>query len=144
MKFHLNSLYLFVILIAMFYDDDDEIEDARMDVIERARQTNSGTKEEIQLYEQLSLALGLIKNDKFRVEGSRICNGIEFNIAAPYPDGLPESVGSMFFNLSTDYSVKIRELPLYANSKRIYSSINTNGLCSSTNEMNFEIKVKKI
>ena len=51
MKFHLNSLYLFVILIAMFYDDDDEIEDARMDVIERARQTNSGTKEEIQLYE---------------------------------------------------------------------------------------------
>ncbi len=144
MNSELKMLYLFVIFIAMFYDDDDEIEDARMDVIEKARQTNSGTKEEIQLYEQLSLALSLIKNNSFRIEGSRICNGIEFNIATPYPDGLPESVGSMFFNLSTDYSVKIRELPLYANSKRNYLYVSPNGLCSSTNEMNFEIKVKKI
>jgi hypothetical protein len=128
----------------MFYYDDSEIDDARMNVIERARQYNSGTKEEIELYERLFLALSLIKNDGFRIDGSRICDGIEFYITTPYPDGLPESVGSMFFNLSTDYSVKIRELPLYANSKRFYCSINSNGLCSSANEMNFEIKVKKI
>lgn len=118
----------------MFYDDDDEydIEDERTKIIESAKRNKRGSGEEIQLYEQLSLALELMKDDSFKIIGSRICDGIDFHITTEYPKGLPFNVGSMFFNINTTYDVKIQETPLY-----------TMGLNRDPGEMNFAVKIKK-
>ena len=117
----------------MFDDDDvDDIEDERMFVAESAFKHKRGTKEEIELYEELSLALQLIKDNSFRVEGSRICNGVNFSIVTQYPDGLPLSVGSLFFNISSSFNVQIKKTDLY-----------TNGIHKNPGEMNFQVKIKK-
>src|SRR5690606_17690765 len=111
----------------MFYDDDEyDIEDERTKIIESAKRNKRGSGEEIQLYEQLSLALELMKDDSFKIIGSRICDGIDFHITTEYPKGLPFNVGSMFFNINTTYDVKIQETPLY-----------TKGLNRDPGEMNF-------
>lgn len=112
---------------------DDDVEDEKLFVMESARKNKRGSKEEIELYEELSLALELKQDDTFRVEGSRICNGIDFSIVTPYPDGLPFNVSSMFFNLSTNYDVQIKETPLL-----------TKGIYRDPGEMNFQIKIKKL
>jgi len=117
----------------MFEDDYEDIEDERMCVIESARRHKQGTKEEIELYEELSLAMELMKTDSFRIEGSRICNGIDFHIITPYPDGLPVNLGSMFFNVSTDYNVSIKETPLF-----------TRGIRRDPSEMNYHVRIKKV
>ncbi len=117
----------------MFEDDYEDIEDERMCVVESARQHKQGTKEEIELYEQLSLAMELMNSSSFRIERSRICNGIDFNIVTPYPDGLPTKLGSMFFNVSTDYDVRIKETPLH-----------TKGIYRDPSEMNFHVMIKKV
>jgi hypothetical protein len=109
-----------------------EVNDERIFVMENARKNNKGSKDEIQLYGELTLALELMRNDSFRVDGSRICNGLEFHIVTQYPNGLPLNVGSMFFNVSTDYDVKVQETPLY-----------TDGVNRDPGEMNFHIKIKK-
>jgi hypothetical protein len=111
---------------------DSDIDDERMFVLDSARKHNKGSKDEIQLYEQLSLALELIQDDSFKVIGSRICNGIDFNITTEYPNGLPEKIGSMFFNIDSDYDVRVCETPLY-----------TNGVHRDPGEMNFSVKIKK-
>ncbi len=111
---------------------DNDIEDDRMRVIDYAICHRTGSKEEIDLYEQLSLALELKQNDSFRVEGSIISNGINFNIVTPYPDGLPVDIGSMFFNIDTSYNVSIQETDLYIN-----------GMRTDPSEMNFSVKIKK-
>ena len=111
----------------MFDMDND-----RMFVTETAIRHKLGTKEEIELYEELSLAMELMQDDSFRVESSKICNGIDFNIVTPYPDGLPVNLGSMFFNVSSSYSVSVKEVTLYSSGIRI-----------NPNEMNFSIKLKK-
>jgi len=109
-----------------------DVEDDRMDVVDSAIKCKLGTKEDIELYEELSLALELMNKDDFRVEGSRINNGIDFNIMTPYPNGLPESVGTLFFNVSTDYKVCICETNFYSQ-----------GIHNDPSEMNFKINIKK-
>ena len=103
-----------------------EEEDCRTFVVESAIKHNLGTKEEIQLYEQLSLALELME-DNFNVVDSGIGGGIDFGITTKFPHGLPEDVGTMFFNVSTDYDVKIKET-----SQFVYNQ-----------ERHFSIKIKK-
>jgi hypothetical protein len=114
------------------YCDDEELEDERIFVVENARKNNKGSKEEIELYEELTLALDLMQNDSFRVDGSRICNGLEFHIVTQYPNGLPLNVGSMFFNVNASYDVKVHETPLYINGRH-----------NDPGEMNFQINIKK-
>jgi hypothetical protein len=87
----------------------NDVDDDRMFVIDSAIKHKLGSKDEIELYEELSLALELMENEKFRVDGSGIGGGIDFSITTPYPHGLPEKVGSLFFNVSTDYNVKVKE-----------------------------------
>jgi hypothetical protein len=85
-------------------------------------------KEEIDLYKHLNLALELMKNDSFTVEDSGLGKNLWFSITTPYPDGLPENVGMMFFNVSTDYKVEVKEL-----------QINT-----KDNKRHFHISLKKV
>jgi hypothetical protein len=68
------------------------------------------SKEEIELYEELSLALELMKEENFYVSASGIGGGIDFTILTPYPDGLPEKVGMMFFNINANFDVHIKEM----------------------------------
>lgn len=109
----------------MFADDIDE---ERMFVTETAIRHKLGSKEEIQLYEQLSVALEMMEDSTFKVAGSGIGGGIDFSIVTPYPDGLPFNVSSMFFNVSTNFDVDIKETPLYAH-------------CG---ERHFQVKIKTI
>lgn len=107
-----------------------DVEDDRAYVKETAIRHRLGTKEEIELYDQISIALELKKcqtTEKFDVVDSSIGNGINFSITTPYPFGLPETVGVMFFNVSTDYDVRIKET-----SASVYNQ-----------ERHFEIKIKK-
>jgi len=85
------------------YDEND-----RVFVVESAIKNNLGSREEIQLYEQLSIALELMPDD-FKIAHSEISNGIDFGIATRYPHELPVNVGSLFFNIDTQYDVKIKE-----------------------------------
>jgi hypothetical protein len=112
---------------------DEDIEDERMCVVDSARRYRHGTKEEIELYEELSIALELMQDNSFKIIGSQICNGIDFQIVTPYPDGLPLNVGSMFFNVSSNYSVSVKETNLFSN-----------GLHSDPGEMNFAVSIKKV
>jgi len=111
---------------------DEDLEDERMCVAEYARQHNTGDKQDIQLYEELSLALELMQDNSFKLIGSRICNGLDFQIVTKYPDGLPDNIGTMFFNVDSSYSVSVKETPLV-----------TKGLHNGITEMNFAIKLKK-
>lgn len=111
---------------------EEDMEDERMCIAEYARQHQTGDKEDIQLYEQLSLALELMKDDSFRLIGSRICDGLDFQIVTPYPDGLPVNVGSMFFGVSANYNVSVKETDLYSQ-----------GIRNDPSEMNFNVKLKK-
>jgi len=86
------------------YDEDD-----RVFVVDTAIKHNLGSREEIELYEELSLALELMEDDNFRVVDSSIGGGIDFGITTKFPHGLPESVGSLFFNIDTDFNVKVKE-----------------------------------
>jgi hypothetical protein len=111
---------------------DEDLEDERMCVAEYARQFNTGDKQDIQLYEELSLALELMKNDSFKLIGSRISDGMDFQILTKYPDGLPDNIGIMFFNIDSKYKVSIEETPLFSN-----------GMHNSITETNFSVKIKK-
>ena len=102
-------------------------EDCRTFVIESAIKNNLATKEEIQLYEQLSLALELMEDNNFNVVDSGIGGGIDFGITTKFPHGLPLEVGTMFFNISTDYDINVKET-----SKFVYNQ-----------ERHFSIKIKK-
>lgn len=72
------------------------------------------SREEIDLYKHLNLALELMRNDSFTVEDSGLGKNLWFSITTPYPEGLPENVGTMFFNVSNDYNVKVEETQVYA------------------------------
>ena len=110
------------------YDVDDE----RTFIVESAIKNKKGSKDEIELYEQLSIALELMQNEDFNVIGSQICNGINFNITTEFPNGLPEKVGTMFFNVDTKYDVVVCETPLY-----------TRGVWNDPDKMNFSVCIKK-
>jgi hypothetical protein len=105
-----------------------DTEDDKMYVIDTARLHKLGSKEEIELYEELTLAMELMENEKFTLVGSGIGGGLDFSIVTPYPHGLPEKMGILFFNISPDFGVKIKETSQYT-----YSS-----------ERHFEIKINKI
>lgn len=86
------------------YDEED-----RVFVVESAIKNNLGSKDEIQLYEELSLALELMDDKTFNIAHSEINNGIDFGITTKFPYPLPENVGIMFFNISPEYDIKIKE-----------------------------------
>lgn len=103
-------------------------EDDRSWVVECAIKNNLGTPEEIELYNELSMALELDENNNYNVVNSGIGGGIDFGITTPYPDGLPENVGAMFFNVSSEFDVKVQETMI----------------CASVGERYFEINLKKV
>jgi len=100
----------------------------RESVIDEAIMYRYGSKEEIELYERLSLVLELMEDNSFSIENSGIKDGIDFNIITPYPDGLPEKVGALFFNVSTAFNVKCEEV---------------NCVNKDPGIMKFQIKIKK-
>jgi hypothetical protein len=105
-----------------------DLEDDRMFVIDSAIKHKLGSKEEIDLYEELSLALELMEGENFKVTGSGIGGGVDFSITTPYPDGLPESVGTMFFNVSNDFKVQVKETQQCANNGERHFVIKLNKL----------------
>lgn len=105
------------------YDEED-----RDFVVESAIKNNLGDPEEIRLYEELSLALELDDNKNYNVVGSGIGDGIDFNITTQYPDGLPDNIGTMFFNVNTSFDVNVVE----------------SQQCASVGERLFEISLKKV
>lgn len=105
------------------YDEED-----RDFVVEAAIMNNLGDPEEIKLYEELSLAMELDQDKNYNVVGSGIGNGIDFSITTPYPDGLPENIGAMFFNVNTSFDVNVVE----------------SQQCASAGERLFEICLKKV
>jgi len=72
------------------------------------------SKEEIELYKHLNLALDLMKNDNFTIEDSELGKNLWFSITTQYPDDLPENIGNMFFNVNDNFDVKIEETQIYA------------------------------
>jgi hypothetical protein len=102
------------------YDVDDE----KMFVVDSAIQHKLGSKEEIELYEEMSLALELMDDQSFRVANSSINNGVAFGIVTKYPHGLPENVGTLFFNVSTNFDVKIKETSQCVYSGERYFHVN--------------------
>ena len=106
-----------------------DLDDDRMFVIETAIRHKLGSKEEIELYEELSLALELMDDDdSFRIVGSGIGGGIDFSVVTQYPDGLPEKVGLLFFGVPSNFDVKCHETSTYA----------------EKSERHFQIKIKKL
>ena len=87
------------------YDEDDD----RTWVIEGAIKHNLGSKEEIELYNELSLAMELMEDNDFNVVDSGIGGGIEFGITTRFPHALPESVGTMIFNVDPGFDVSVKE-----------------------------------
>ena len=83
--------------------------DNRTFISETAIKNNLGSKEEIELYNKLTLAMELMSSDDFNVIDSGIGDGINFGITTSFPHGLPETLGIMFFNVDTKFDVNIRE-----------------------------------
>ncbi len=77
-------------------------------------------KEEINLYEEMALALELMHDKSFDIIQSGIDNSIYFSITTPYPDGLPFNVSSMFFNVNINYNVDVKETLIYASNGMRY------------------------
>jgi len=86
-----------------------KVDNDRTSVVESAIKHELGTKEEIELYGQLAYSLELMQSNEFKVANTDINNGINFGIATPYPHGLPENVGNLFFNVDLNFDVKIVE-----------------------------------
>jgi hypothetical protein len=86
------------------YDKDDNTS-----IVDIAIRNGLATKEEIRLFEQLSIALELIDED-FNIIYSNINDGIHFGITTPYPNALPESIGILFFNIDLSFNVNITEI----------------------------------
>jgi hypothetical protein len=87
------------------YDKEND----NTNIIDLVIKNELGTQKEIQLYEQLNIALELIDDD-FNIIYSEINNGINFGITTPYPNSLPESVGTLFFNIDLNFYVEINEV----------------------------------
>ena len=80
-----------------------------MRVIESAATQTTGTKEDIELFNELRLSLELMESDRFKVINGCISNEINFGISTPYPHGLPVEVGTLFYNVNMNYDIKIKE-----------------------------------
>lgn len=94
------------------YDLDEEensISVRRMSDIDSAIKCNVN-KDTIELYGQLSLAMELMEDEKFKIIDSKLeQNMIYFNIATPYPNKLPENIAMLFFNVDNNYNIQINE-----------------------------------
>jgi hypothetical protein len=88
---------------------DYEEDDNRTFVIESAITHNLGTPEEINLYNELSIAMELMQDNSFNVVDEGIGDGIEFGITTRFPHPLPEGLGTMFFNIDHGFDVSVRE-----------------------------------
>ena len=102
------------------YDEDDK----RTFVVESAIQNNLGSKEEIELYNELSIAMELMEDDSFNVADSGIGDGVDFGITTRFPHGLPEEVGTMFFNVSHEFDVNVKETSQCVYAGERYFAIN--------------------
>ena len=114
--------------VKQYFTNMLDLEDDRMFVIDSAIKHKLGTREEIELYEELSLALELMEDEEFQVVGSGIGGGIDFSIVTEYPKSLPEKVGLLFYGISTDFEVKCQETETYAD----------------RDERHFQFKIKKV
>ena len=99
-------------------------EDGRDFVVEHAIKNNLSNPDEINLFQELSIAMELEENKKYNVVDSGIGCGIDFGITTCYPDGLPENIGNMFFNVSAKFDVKIEETQECANLGERYFKVN--------------------
>lgn len=108
-----------------------DIYDERQSVINSAINAKLASSDEIELYEKISSELDMIQDDSFTIIDSRITNEIDFNIITPYPCGLPEKVGLLFFNTDIRYRVNIVETDLQFKTNEIPTI------------KNFDIKIKK-
>jgi hypothetical protein len=89
-------------------EDGNDIDIRRVLDVDTAIKNNV-SKTEIKLYEQLSIAMELMDGN-FRIADSGIKKDrVHFDIATPYPDGLPESLALMFFDVDINYLVQINE-----------------------------------
>lgn len=104
----------------------DNLFDDDMFVVNSAIKNKLGCRDEIELYEELRLALDLMGDeDIFELRGSNIGNGLEFDIITPYPKPLPEKIGALFFNISPKFKVSCKETNtyLYEGSKHFHFNI---------------------
>jgi len=92
-----------------------EVEDDRQSIIDLAIKYELGDKDEIELFEQLSLTLELMEDDGFKVASSCIGDGLDFRIWTPYPQELPERVGTLFFNVDKEFDVSIKDVAEHIN-----------------------------
>jgi len=104
--------------------DYDEENDKRTFVVESAIKNNLGSPEEIELYNELSLAMELMEDNDFNVMDSGIGNGINFGITTKFPHGLPENIGIMFFNVSPEFNINIKETSQCVYAGERYFAIN--------------------
>ena len=102
------------------YDED------RTFIVDTAMMSELGSKEEIDLYNELSVALELMEGE-FDVVDSDINNCVSFQITTKYPHGLPDNIGVMFFSVDPSFNVDIKETSRYV----------------FAGERHFEIKLKK-
>ena len=114
--------------VKQYFTNMLDLEDDRMFVIDSAIKHKLGTREEIELYEELSLALELMESEEFQVVGSGIGGGIDFSITTEYPKPLPEKVGKLFFGVRSDFEVNCKETDTYAD----------------RDERHFQFKIKKV
>jgi len=111
----------------------EDLEDDRTFVVDSAIKHNLGSKDEIELYEELSIALELMEDSGFSIIESSIKNGINFDIVTPYPDGLPENVGVLFFSVNPKYIVTCQEPELHDVFRKRFN----------LDTRHFKIKIKK-
>lgn len=102
------------------YDENDR----KTFVVESAIKNNLGSKEEIELYEQLILVMELMEDNTFNIEDSDINNGINFGITTKFPHHLPEKVGLLFFNINPKFSINIKETSKFVYNSERYFVIN--------------------
>jgi len=91
------------------YDEGD----MKTFVVESAIINGSGSREEIQLFERLSLAMELQNNNKFKIVNASINSGINFEITTRFPHSLPEDISMMFFHIDLKFNVNIKETSKY-------------------------------
>ena len=106
------------------YDESDD----RTFVIDAAIKNNLGTPEEIDLYNELSIAMELMEDNSFNVVDEGIGNGVDFGITTKFPHAMPDDVAVMFFNVSHDFDVSVKETSqcVYAGERHFAINIKKN------------------
>lgn len=104
-------------------------EDNRKLVVDSAIK-NKVSKDVIDLYEQIHMAIELMNSDDFEIVDSCIINDIvRFEITTQCPEGLPEELGILVFNVDTKFNIDLKETAL--------------GKCFGLNMRHYKISFKK-